>query len=154
MILFGHIGITAFIGALLFLPIVFLGVGAILPDLLDKPLNILGIAPCSRYFGHSIFFPIIAGLITLVIFRKKLPAIAITFGGFAHIIQDFQGNLPLFFPLIDYEFIHSCGPINVASKLNVIEISAEIVGLILLFILIKYWDKVELLRNKLWSRLR
>ncbi len=151
MIFFGHVGITAFILALFFLPALAAGIGGILPDIFDKAAFLLGIFPCTRFFGHTIFFVILVGIATFVITRKKSYALAISFGSLFHLIQDLQGNVPFFYPLVNYPFLSSCGEPSILYHLNIIEIVAEVVGVVLLIILIKYWKQFEVLRNKLWS---
>ena len=154
MIFFGHIGITAFLAALLFLPALFAGIGAIIPDIFDKSLFLLGVFPCTRFFGHTILFAVLVGLVTLVIARKKSFGIAMFFGSFLHLIQDIPGNVPFLFPFINYSFFATCGQLSIIDHLNAYEIAAEILGVIFLIVLIKYWNKLELFRNKLWTLFR
>lgn len=151
MILFGHIGIAAFLGALIFLPALFAGLGAILPDIFDKLFFFLGIFPCTRYLGHTILFAALVGIITFAITRKKSFSLAIFFGSILHLIQDLQGDVPFLYPFVNYAYFATCGQLNIVGHLNLIEIVAEIIGVVLLIILIKYWNKFEIFRRRLWS---
>ena len=56
----GHLGITLFFASLLVLSFPLVAIGSQIPDLIDKPLALVGIAPCGRHIGHTL-------LITLVI---------------------------------------------------------------------------------------
>ena len=71
MLLLGHLGITLFMGSILGMSLLFLAIGVLLPDIIDKGFYILGLLPCGRSLAHNIFFgPIVAGLV-FVITRKK-----------------------------------------------------------------------------------
>lgn len=150
MIFFGHIGIVAFVAALFFLPALFAGIGGIFPDVFDKILFLLGVTPCTRFFGHTILFAFLAGLVTFIVTRKKSYALAMMLGSFLHLIQDLQGDVPFLYPFVNYAFFSTCGKINIAYHLNIIELTAEVIGVIFLIVLIKYRDKFEIFRRKFW----
>ena len=104
MIFFGHIGITAFFGSLLSLSIIFLIIGAVLPDIIDKPLQIVGISTSGRSIGHTLFMGLVVSGITLLITRKKYPAISLLFGYWVHLLEDAQYFVSWFYPFINYDF--------------------------------------------------
>lgn len=112
MYLFAHVFSGALIGIVFWslvhdrraVPVCILG--AVLPDLLDKPLAFLlpGIFGASRTLGHSLFFfgiLFIAGLI-LWHFRHTLLGLAFAFGVLSHQILDTMWNLAAswYFPLL------------------------------------------------------
>lgn len=79
-------------------------IGALGPDLIDKGIS-MQIVGYGRYIGHSLFFGAVIILCIYFIFRKK-PRVwmGFTLGWVMHIILDSGGFLPLFFPLIHYDF--------------------------------------------------
>ena len=83
MFIFGHIGITLgiFFGLEILVPKfrvitdpTFLAIGALLPDLIDKPLGRVifahGIAN-GRIIGHTLFFSLILFMMGLYLYDKK-----------------------------------------------------------------------------------
>ena len=84
MLLFGHIGIT--LGVFIVLGILhpqinsiidkkFLIIGALLPDLIDKPLRMVIFSSClanGRIIGHTLLFSVIILLIGLFLYDKKM----------------------------------------------------------------------------------
>ena len=150
MIFFGHLGITIFLGMLLFLPILYVGIGALLPDIVDKLFFNLHLLPCGRSLAHNIFFgPAVAALIYLVTRRKDI-SLAILFGCYLHLIEDVTNFIPWFYPVVSYTF--NCGPTTI--HLGTFEIVAEVIGLSLLILTIFYQSKVIYLREKInyWLR--
>lgn len=97
----GHVGIALPAGYVLrlSLPLVFLG--AILPDLIDKPLDALGIGG-GRYIAHTLLFVfVVAGLLTL---WKKKYGLSILVGMISHLLLDSEGFVPWFYPFKSYNF--------------------------------------------------
>ena len=97
----GHIGIALPAGYVLrlSLPLVFLG--AILPDLIDKPLYALGIGG-GRYIAHTLLFAfVVAGLFSL---WKKKYGLSVLVGMISHLFLDSEGFVPWFYPLKSYKF--------------------------------------------------
>ncbi len=83
MLIFGHIGVTlgVFFGLGIFIPRLrttidskYLAIGALLPDLIDKPLGRVIFASTfenGRIIGHTLFFSLILFLIGLYLYKKK-----------------------------------------------------------------------------------
>ncbi len=97
----GHIGIALSTGYVFrfSLPLVF--AGAILPDLIDKPLEALGIGG-GRYIAHTLLFVfVVAGL--FYIWKNKY-GLSILLGMISHLFLDSEGFIPWFYPFKNYEF--------------------------------------------------
>lgn len=144
----GHIGITAFLATLLYLPAMYAVLGVLTPDIFDKIFFNLGILPCGRSLGHSVFFAPVLGLIVLALTRKKNFAIAVALGAALHLVQDSYDFLPLFYPIASYVF--DCPP-GVRVTPTIFEIGAEVVGLALIVSLIFFKWKVIALRYRIWK---
>ncbi|MFW9882480.1 MAG: metal-dependent hydrolase [Candidatus Thorarchaeota archaeon] len=114
-------------------------IGALLPDIIDKPILLLGLGS-GRLLSHNIFFILIAFLI-LFLFTKRNLKISIPFlvGLTIHLILDLP-EVPLFYPLISYNFLILEEPLLVwFSKLfnDPVVIMTELIGIaILIFIVI------------------
>jgi len=123
MFVFGHIGITlgvAFIISQLVLPRIrcemrpninylFITLGAILPDLIDKPMGriLLGESVANgRLFGHTLLFVLI--LITIGLFLKnhRDGFFCLSFATFLHLCEDRMWEMPatLLYPLYGFGF--------------------------------------------------
>ena len=151
MIFFGHIGMTLFLAALLSLNFVFVLIGVLLPDVIDKFFYIIGAFPCGRFIGHTIWFAPALALITYAVTRKKFFAGSILFGAYVHIIGDIGYLLPLFMPFVAYEFnctMPFSGPVEPS------QIYLEIVGLVLLGITIVFHKKLSALGSKLMKKVK
>lgn len=73
----------------------------LLPDLLDKPLWILGIG-CGRFVGHTLLFVFLVALIfSLKRWTYGLSALA---GGMLHLLSDVGWFIPWFYPFVQYNF--------------------------------------------------
>lgn len=154
MLYLGHIGITIFIATMLYLPILFAVIGVLLPDVVDKGLYLLGIVPCTKYFGHTIFFVFIVGSLTYVITRRWKLVLAISVGCSLHLIEDaiylhFLNNssdfIPWFFPLLNYPNLSVCGPLEV-EFINVFIIT-ELIGALFLIFTLGFSSKIIYLRK-------
>jgi hypothetical protein len=133
MIFFGHIGITLFFGTLLSLSIFSLIIGSILPDLIDKPFQLLGISTSGRFIGHTLFMGLLISGISFLIFRKKSVSISLLFGHWFHLLQDAQYFVPWFYPFINYDFpAYPFGP-----KLTLINIIFELLGVVSLVYVVR-----------------
>jgi len=96
----GHIGITLLFSKLIFKKLgkncstKLIIIGSLLPDLLDKPLGLLGIGP-GRYIFHSLVFMFLFSFISNELFLGVL----------FHLILDRMWNYPniLFFPFFGVE---------------------------------------------------
>jgi len=120
MLLFGHIGVTFGVFSILgiFIPRLrsiinpkYLVIGALLPDLLDKPLGRV-IFPSTlangRIIGHTLLFSFILFLIGLYLYkiREDIRIISLTMGSFFHLIEDQMWATPktLFWPFFGLSF--------------------------------------------------
>jgi membrane-bound metal-dependent hydrolase YbcI (DUF457 family) len=120
MLLFGHIGITLgiFFVFSYFAPRLktiidprYLAVGALLPDIIDKPVGMIIFASTisnGRMISHTLLFAFTLFLIGLYFYSKKRDIIIITFasGTFFHLMEDQMWNTPatLFWPLLGWSF--------------------------------------------------
>ncbi|RPJ78772.1 MAG: metal-dependent hydrolase [Alphaproteobacteria bacterium] len=120
MLLFGHLGITLgiFFGLGIFVPRLrtiidprYLAIGALLPDLLDKPIGRVIFASSianGRIIGHTLFFSILLLLIGLYLYEKRrdIIVIALATGSFFHLFEDQMWAQPhsLFWPLFGFDF--------------------------------------------------
>jgi membrane-bound metal-dependent hydrolase YbcI (DUF457 family) len=102
MLLFGHLGISLgiFFGLVFFIPRLktiidpkYLAIGAILPDLIDKPIgNIIFASSIAngRIIGHTLLFSCFLLLIGLYLYEKRrdIKVIALATGSFFHLFED------------------------------------------------------------------
>lgn len=114
-------------------------IGSLLPDIIDKPLLLLGLGT-GRLLSHNLFFSFIAFLI-LFKFTKRNLRISIPFlaGMIIHLILDIP-KVPLFYPLISYDYLFLEEPISFwFSQLfsNPVVIMTELIGVtIIIFIVV------------------
>ena len=99
-----HVGITLFVAALLSLPLSYALIGSLLPDLIDKPLKILGVAPCGRFIGHTLFGGIVAFIISYLWKRDKKISFTLLFTYYLHLLEDIPFFMPWFYPFKNYNF--------------------------------------------------
>lgn len=120
MYLFGHIGITLGIFFLLailaprlriIIDPMFLAIGALLPDLIDKPLGRVIFASTfnnGRIIGHTLFFSLILFIIGLYLYDKRanITVLSLATGSFFHLIEDAIWKSPrtLFWPIFGLRF--------------------------------------------------
>jgi hypothetical protein len=149
MYFFGHIGMALFLGFMLSLPMVFVMIGSILPDIIDKPLFLLGLAPSGRYISHTLIFFVATSIATYLITRNKFATLALSFGMATHFFGDVFHFVPWFYPFVNYDF----KPYAILGW-DPIAITAEIVGFVLLVIIVKYGVKLDAIRNKLSLKFR
>ncbi len=103
MLLFGHIGPAAFLAQRLRLHVLATMFFAILPDLIDKPLYVIGVAPAARWIAHTILFLVVVSG-SLHLLAKKQLALSAFFGIASHYVLDLRFFLPLFYPFVQYEW--------------------------------------------------
>lgn len=172
MLLFGHLGITLgiFFGLGVFVPRLktvidprYLAIGAILPDLIDKPIGEVIFASTfanGRIIGHTLLFSLLLFLIGLYLYEKRRDIWGLSFaaGSFLHIFED-QMVLDLqtfFWPLFGWSFPRDSrdyiGLEHLIEMLmesfhieflliHVTEILAVVTGIIIGVILVLYWSK-------------
>ena len=120
MLLFGHIGITlgVFFGISYFAPRLktiidprYLVIGALLPDLIDKPLGDIVFASTisnGRMISHTLVFSLTLFVIGLYLYNKKseIRVISLALGSFFHLMEDQMWKTPqtLFWPLLGWSF--------------------------------------------------
>jgi LexA-binding, inner membrane-associated putative hydrolase len=120
MLIFGHIGITLgiFFVFSYFAPRLktiidprYLAIGALLPDLIDKPLGMIVFASTisnGRMISHTLVFSITLFLIGSYLYNKRLDIRVITLatGSFFHLMEDQMWATPqtLFWPLLGWSF--------------------------------------------------
>lgn len=120
MLLFGHIGITLgiFFGLSLFIPRLrtvidprYLVIGALLPDLVDKPIGRMIFASSvanGRIIGHTLLFCFLLLLIGLYLYEKRMDIKVLTLatGSFFHLFEDQMWAQPrtFFWPLRGLSF--------------------------------------------------
>ena len=70
--------------------------GAALPDLIDKPLDTLGVVAVGRTIGHSLLFAIPLVVLVYVLFRRRdqvVLGVAFAIGYLSHIAADVPWHL-------------------------------------------------------------
>lgn len=74
----------------------------LLPDLIDKPLWILGVISDGRYIGHTL---LVAALVALAFsLKKRVYGLFAICGSISHLLLDIWGFVPWFYPFKDYNF--------------------------------------------------
>ncbi|MHB8103084.1 MAG: metal-dependent hydrolase [Methanosarcina sp.] len=120
MLLFGHLGITLgiFFGLGIFIPRLrtiidpkYLVIGALLPDLVDKPVGRVIFASSvanGRIIGHTILFSLLLLLIGLYLYEKRrdIKVLTLSSGSFFHLFEDQMWAQPptFFWPLFGLNF--------------------------------------------------
>ncbi len=147
---FGHLGITILLGTFLRLPILFLAIGVLLPDVVDKVFFEFGFLPCGRSFAHNLFFGPIVSLALFLLTRKKNISLAILFGSYMHLIEDLRNFVPWFYPLVNYNFV--CAPLE--FRIDTFIIVTEVVGIVLLAATFIFKSKIIYLRERVNYKLK
>ena len=150
--LFWHVGGTIWIFRYVFkdpaVDLRALGLGAILPDLLDKPLSLI-IAPeafpADRIYGHTLVFALAILTVGLIVTRRgttgRRAAVALAVGVLVHLLLDGLWTTPelLFWPAFGTEFppgeAQSVGELLRLVAASPILLTLEIVGLAYLVLL-------------------
>ncbi len=97
----GHIGISLALALVLRLNPVVTVFCALLPDMVDKPMQALDIGG-GRYVGHSLLFVLLVSA-AFALWRWKYGLAALV-GGMSHLILDMDGLVPWFYPFKTYDF--------------------------------------------------
>lgn len=175
MLLFGHIGVTLgiFFGLGIFLPRLktiidpkYLAIGALLPDLIDKPLGMVIFASTittGRMIGHTLLLSLLLFSIGLYLYEKRrdIRVMSLSIGSLFHLIEDQLWKSPkiLFWPLqglsfpkdtIDYVGLEQVSILFKKSvTLNFARSSSpEIFGMGIIVILTLHWLIKRLGKNK------
>jgi len=149
MILLGHIGITLFFGGLFSLLFIPLLIGSILPDLIDKPLLLLGITQYGRYIGHTLTLGVVIALISFIITRKKIIPVSLFLGYLLHLVEDMPFFIPWFYPFVNYNFLTYY---DFAGSITPLNIAFEIIGFILLVYIVQKNPQIKVYITKNLSR--
>jgi hypothetical protein len=74
----------------------------ILPDLIDKPLWVLGVISDGRYIGHTL---LVAFLVAVAFsLKKRVYGFLAIWGAMSHLLLDTSGFIPWFYPFKRYDF--------------------------------------------------
>jgi hypothetical protein len=87
----------------------FITLGAILPDLIDKPIGriLLGESVANgRLFGHTLLFVLILLMLGFFFKDHRAAVFCLTFGAFMHLIEDrmWENAATFFYPLYGLRF--------------------------------------------------
>lgn len=111
MFIFGHLGLTALFAIIFSLSPLTSAIASQIPDIIDKPLYLLGLAPSARYIGHTLLMAFVFGLVSYLITKKRVFSLSIFFGMIMHLFEDLPttlfndaGLIPWFFPFEKYNF--------------------------------------------------
>ena len=77
------------------------GLCFLLPDLLDKPLWLLGIG-MGRFVGHTLLFVFLVAFVFFL--RKRTYGLFALVGGMLHLLSDVGYLIPWFYPFVKYDF--------------------------------------------------
>jgi len=150
MLPLAHIGITIFLVSIVFLPITAALVGALAPDVVDKLLLVSGLAPCGRFFSHSIFFGPILAVVAYLLTRRKDVALAVLLGCYLHLLMDTRYFLPWFYPLVQYDFY--C-PAGIVIRPDLIDMCFESIGAVLIPVTLALKPKIKYFKRSNFKRL-
>ena len=96
-----HVGIPVAAAYVLRLNMPIVAYSAILPDIVDKTLDAVGIGG-GRYIGHTLLFvALVAITYSLLHWRYGLSALV---GGLSHLVMDMDYLVPWLYPFRDYDF--------------------------------------------------
>ena len=120
MLLFGHLGVTLgiFLFICMFIPLLktiidpkYLAIGALLPDLIDKPLGEIIFASTfstGRMIGHAILLSFVLLYIGLSLYEKRgdIRIMSLATGSFFHLMEDqmWTNSRTLYWPLFGWSF--------------------------------------------------
>lgn len=93
---------TAFLRGLLRAELAVAALSFLLPDLVDKPLWVLGVFSDGRNIGHTLFATFLVAL-ALFLWKRAYGLVALC-GGMAHLLSDRSGLVPWFYPFKKYDF--------------------------------------------------
>ena len=82
-----HLALGYLLGIYSKLPVAYLVLGSILPDIADRPLYWLGLAPSTHALGHSIAVAVPACALAIAVLGRGGVALAI--GWLGHLLADF-----------------------------------------------------------------
>lgn len=97
----GHFGISLALALVLRLNPVVTVFCALLPDIVDKPMQAMDIGG-GRYVAHTLLFVLLVSA-AFALWRWKFGLAALV-GGMSHLILDMDALVPWFYPFKDYDF--------------------------------------------------
>ncbi len=74
----------------------------LLPDLIDKPLWMMGAISDGRYIGHTLLLTSLVAI--LFALKKRVYGLVAVCAGMAHLLLDTRGFVPWLFPFKSYDF--------------------------------------------------
>ncbi|MDY6833549.1 MAG: metal-dependent hydrolase [Chloroflexota bacterium] len=96
-----HVGLPVAAAYVLRLNMPIVAYTAIMPDIVDKSLDAVGIGG-GRYIGHTLLFVVLVAVTySLLHWRYSLSALI---GGLSHLILDMDYLVPWLYPFRDYDF--------------------------------------------------
>jgi hypothetical protein len=108
------------------------GFSFMVPDLVDKPLWVLGVISDGRFIGHTLLSVSLVAIAFSI--KKRVYGLFALCGGMLHLLLDTSGFIPWFYPFKGYEFptvdFH-----HIVTLPNVIETLAEMVLVVLVVFL-------------------
>ncbi len=96
MLFFAHLGIAlAAANFIKRLDLTFVAIGALLPDIIDKPLGeiVFGTPNMGRTFAHTILFLML--LVAFAVYTRDIRLISLTSGILSHFALDFMWSSPV-----------------------------------------------------------
>lgn len=93
---------TAFLRRLLRPELAVAAFSFLLPDLVDKPLWVLGVFPDGRNIGHTLFATFLVAIAFFL--KKRAYGLVALCGGMAHLLSDRSGLVPWLYPFKTYDF--------------------------------------------------
>jgi hypothetical protein len=73
----------------------------LLPDLIDKPLFVLGVISDGRYIGHTLLLVFLVALAFTL--QKRVYGLFAVCAGMLHLLLDTRGLVPWFYPFKNYD---------------------------------------------------
>lgn len=126
-------------------------IGALIPDIIDKPLSFFQIGN-GRFLGHAPFLYLIAFGLILFTFQKKYIVYSLFFGIAFHLILDIP-NIPILWPFISYDFQPHDAYISnwlISLLTDPLIVSTEIIGLFIIILIgmknhvFFHWENLKL----------
>ena len=166
MFIFGHLGITLgiFFLASLAVPSIrrhldyrFIALGALLPDLIDKPIGRILFAEsiASGYLiGHTLVFVIVIFIVGYILYRQRGDSRIVQVAGasFLHLVEDRMWRIPvnLLWPVLGWKFPQGSAYGNLTDYMQSVSVCCikpisfffEVVGFfVLVVMLVRYIRK-------------
>ena len=105
----------------------------LLPDLVDKPLWVLGVISDGRYIGHTLLLTFLVAFVFSL--KKRVYGLFAICGGILHLLLDTMGFVPWFYPFKSYDF-PSVDFHGIVTWYNVIETLVEMAFVVIVVSLV------------------